>query len=218
MRLGTGEFSDSLMLDHITGYSIEIIEFFKKHPDIKFEFKTKSINIENLLKARHAGNIVVAWTFNPQKIIDENEFYTPSLSKRIEAAKKCVEAGYKISCHFDPVIYFNGWRKEYEKVLELLFSSIRPADIAWLSIGTLRFNPRVKQIIEARFPENKILDQELLYGFDNKLRYPYGMRLEIYSSMLKMLHKHSKKLPVYLCMENVSMWQDAKLKPGAIFR
>jgi spore photoproduct lyase len=218
MRLGTGEFSDSLMLDHITGYSIEIIDFFKKHPDIKFEFKTKSVNIENLLKARHAGNIVVAWTFNPQKIIDENEFYTPALSERIKAAKKCVEAGYKISCHFDPVIYFNGWQKAYEKVMELLFSSIRPADIAWLSIGTLRFNPRVKQIIEARFPGNKILDQELLYGFDNKLRYPYSIRLKIYSSMLKILCTHSRKIPAYLCMEDISMWQDVKLKPGAIFR
>ena len=28
MRIGTGEFSDSLMLDHVTGYSSAIIEFF----------------------------------------------------------------------------------------------------------------------------------------------------------------------------------------------
>ena len=87
----------------------------------------------------------------------------------------------------------------------MLFDVIKPKDIAWISIGTLRFNPNVKPIIEARFPENKILDEELVLGFDNKLRYPYSLRREIYESMLRMLHKHSKKLPIYLCMENSSM-------------
>ena len=205
MRIGTGEFSDSLMLDHITEYSLPIIEFFKKHKDVRFEFKTKSVNIDNLLKTRHAGNIVVAWSLNPQRIIDENEFFTPALKERLNAAKKCVAAGYKASCHFDPVVYFKGWEKEYKKVIDMLFDVIKPKDIAWISIGTLRFNPNVKPIIEARFPENKILDEELVLGFDNKLRYPYSLRREIYESMLRMLHKHSKKLPIYLCMENSSM-------------
>jgi len=218
MRLGTGEFSDSLMLDNITEYSLEIIDFFKKYPDIRFEFKTKSTNIENLLKANHAGNIVVAWTFNPQRIIDENEFYTPTLIERLEAVKKCVRAGYKVSCHFDPVIYFKGWQKEYKNVIEMLFDTIRPSDIAWLSIGTLRFNPELKQVIETRFPGNKILDEELVYGFDNKLRYPRNIRIEIYSFILKILKRYSKNLPVYLCMEDLTMWRDIGLKPGNIFR
>ncbi|MBU4311422.1 MAG: hypothetical protein KJ706_01730 [Candidatus Omnitrophica bacterium] len=208
MRIGTGEFSDSLMLDHITQYSLPIIDFFKKHPDVRFEFKTKSVNIDNLLKTDHAGNIVVAWSFNPQRIIDENEFFTPALNERIRSAKKCVEAGYKISAHFDPVVYFNGWEKEYRKVIDSLFSAIKPKDIAWISIGTLRFNPRVKQVIETRFPGNKILDEELILGYDNKLRYPYKIRHHIYKSMLEKLFKHSKKLSIYLCMEDVSMWRN----------
>jgi len=218
MRIGTGEFSDSLMLDHITEYSLPIIEFFKKHKDVRFEFKTKSINIDHLLKAKHAGNIVVAWSLNPQRIIDENEFFTPSLTERLNAAKKCVAAGYKASCHFDPVVYFKGWEKEYKKVIDMLFDTIKPKDIAWISIGTLRFNPKVKQTIEARFPGNKILNEELVLDFDNKLRYPDSIRQEIYDSMLKMLYKHSKKLPIYLCMENSSIWRELKLRPTGLFR
>lgn len=210
MRIGTGEFSDSLMLDHITEYSLPIVEFFKNHKDTRFEFKTKSVNIGNLLKASHAGNIIVAWSFNPQKIIDENEFFTPDLSERIKAAKRCIKAGYKVSCHLDPVVYFNGWQKEYEKVIALLFSAIKPKDIAWISIGTLRFNPKVKRIIEVRFPGNKLLDEELMLGYDNKLRYPYKIRHQIYKSILELLFKHSKKLPVYLCMEDAPMWHSFK--------
>lgn len=212
MRIGTGEFSDSLMLDDITEYSLPIVNFFKKHPGVRFEFKTKSANIKNLLRVNHSGNIVISWSLNPQKIIDENEFLTSTLSERIRSAGILGRAGYKLGFHFDPVIFFNGWEKEYEKVTGLLFSSIKPRDIAWISIGTLRFNPKVKQIIENRFPENKILDGELIPGFDGKLRYPDGIRKKIYSTMLGFLLKYSKKLPIYLCMESSSMWKEVGLR------
>ncbi len=210
MRIGTGEFSDSLMLDQITEYSLPLVDFFRKHKAIYFEFKTKSKNIDNLLKARHSGNIVVAWSVNPQRIIDENEFFSTSLDERIASAKRCAEAGYKVAFHFDPVVHFNGWSKEYGKVINLIFDRIKPDDIAWISVGTFRFKPEVKKVIETRFPQNKILDGELLPGFDNKLRYPYKIRHDIYKGTLEMLSKRSKNIPIYLCMEDVSMWRDFK--------
>ncbi|MCM8801604.1 MAG: hypothetical protein NC912_06400 [Candidatus Omnitrophica bacterium] len=207
MRIGSGEFTDSLMLDHITEYSLEIIDFFRKYPDARFEFKTKSKNIENLLKAKHKGNIVVSWTLSPERIIKENEFFTARLSERVISIERCIQAGYKIGLHFDPVIYFDGWRKEYSNLIEMLFRKIKPKDIAWISIGTLRFNPRLKPIIEARFPHNKILDQELIYGFDNKLRYPSKIRQQIYSYMTRIIYKYSRRIFLYLCMEEQRIWK-----------
>ena len=212
MRIGTGEFSDSLMLDDVTGYSIAIIDYFRKHAEVTFEFKTKSNNIENLLKARHGGNIVVAWSLNPQGMIDENEFYTSSLAERIDAAIRCSEAGYRLAFHFDPVIHFPGWEKEYDGVVDLLFSRIRPERVAWISLGTLRFAPQLKRVIEARFPANTILDAELLRGYDGKLRYPYSLRYRIYSHLAQRLLKRYKRLPLYLCMEEKSMWRDLRLE------
>jgi len=220
MRIGTGEFSDSLMLDHITEYSLSIIEFFNKHKDALFEFKTKSSNIDAILKAKHSGNIVVSWSLNPQKIIDKNEFFTASLSERLGSAKKCSQAGYKTGFHFDPVIHFKGWEREYERTIDLLFSRIKPWDIAWISLGTFRFKPELKPIIENRFPNSEILDEELLPGFDNKLRYPYGLRHGMYKFLLGAFKKYSKKIPIYLCMEEISMWQglrqnlDRSKRPG----
>lgn len=207
MRIGTGEFSDSLMLDHITEYSLSIIEFFDEHKDTLFEFKTKSSNIDNLLKAKHSGNIVTSWSLNPQKIIDKNEFLTAGLNERLVSARKCADAGYKVGFHFDPVIYFKEWEREYADVIDLLFSKIRPLDIAWISIGTFRFKPELKLIIENRFPDNDILDEELLLGYDNKLRYPYKLRYNIYRFLLNTLKKYSKKLRIYLCMEEASIWK-----------
>jgi len=211
MRIGTGEFSDSLMLDHITEYSQDIIDFFSSHRDVIFEFKTKSENISNILNTKHSGNIVISWSLNPQAIIDDNEFFTASFNKRIESAKRCVDSGYKVGFHFDPVIYFSGWKDEYEKTIDLLFSSIKPRHISWISIGTFRFRPELKPIIENRFPDNEILNGELLLGYDNKLRYPDSMRLDIYNFLLSVFKRHAKNLPIYLCMEESSIWKNLNL-------
>ncbi|MEA3305965.1 MAG: hypothetical protein U9R52_04035 [Candidatus Omnitrophota bacterium] len=212
MRIGTGEFLDSLALDKITGFSVNIAEFLKRHKEITLELKTKSSTIENLLKIKPPGNIVVSWSLNPQRIIDENEFFTASLNQRIKAALSCTQAGYRVGFHFDPVVYSGNWQNEYSGLIEKLFSRIKPKHIAWISIGTFRLNPALKQIIEKRFPENKILDEELLLGYDNKLRYPYTIRYSIYKTMLKMLLKHNNKLKLYLCMENALMWRELNLK------
>ena len=41
-RIGTGELSDSLALDHITGFSKKLIEYFSNHPNVTLELKTKT--------------------------------------------------------------------------------------------------------------------------------------------------------------------------------
>ena len=60
IRLGTGQFTDSLVFDHITEYSPLIINFFRNHPKCTFEFKTKSNNIQLLTSTPSADNIVVS--------------------------------------------------------------------------------------------------------------------------------------------------------------
>jgi spore photoproduct lyase len=212
MRIGTGEFSDSLALDDATEYSVPLIEFFSKQKGVVFEFKTKSTGIKNILKSRHAGNIVVSWSLNPQRIIDANEYFTPSFKERLEAAAQCVEAGYKVGFHFDPVIYYKGWEYEYRALIDQLCGAIKPGALAWVSIGTFRFSPGLKQVIERRFPGNEILNQELLLGYDNKLRYSHPIRFSIYKKMIQMLRARCPRLNLYLCMEEPLMWKALKLK------
>lgn len=205
-RIGTGEFTDSLVLDGITGYSAMIIELFRKYPDMLFEFKTKSTNIGNILKTKPARNVIISWSLNPQSFIDENEFFSASLRERIEAAKTCVDAGYDVSFHFDPIVYSRRWESEYEELVDLLFGSIKGEHIRWISLGTFRFSRQLKKVIENRFPENNILDGELILGFDGKLRYTDTVRTKIYTKMSGWIKKHSRKPFVYLCMENRSIW------------
>jgi len=212
-RMGSGEFSDSLALDNVSEYSKKIVPFFSKYPNAYFEFKTKSSEIKNLLNLKPAKNIIVSWSVNPKNIVTENEFYSANLEERISSAKVCSDAGYGIGFHFDPIIYYEGWEKDYRETIKDIFSKINPAKIHWISLGTLRFNPELKKIIENRFPLSEILNAELIIDFDGKLRYPDYIRRDIYLKMTKFLVEAGlEKEKIYLCMENSVIWRNAGLK------
>jgi len=204
-RMGTGEFTDSLALDHITEFSIPLVEFFRKNRLVAFEFKTKSTRIDNLLRIRSAKNIVISWSLNPPRMVRENECGAASLQARLRAAARCAEAGYRVGFHFDPMVYYSGWQKEYLSVVEQIFAHVRPRDVAWISLGTFRLQPQMKPVIEARFPHNTMLDEEMLMGFDGKLRYLPDVRRQMYGVMIAALRKVSPSLHVYLCMEDALM-------------
>ena len=89
---------------------------------------------------------------------------------------------------------------------KLSSQDIKPEDIAWVSLGTFRFSPALKPIIEHRFPDNKILDEELVIGYDGKLRYPDELRERIYRTISGQIRKHHPKAPLYLCMEDKGVY------------
>jgi len=204
IRIGTGEFCDSLALDEITGYSTKLIPYFKDK-NVFFELKTKSNRIANLLNITPSKNIVISWSLNPQLLIEKEEVATASLKDRLAAAKTLQQKGYNVAFHFDPIIYSENWKKLYEQTIESLYSYLEPP-FSWISLGTLRSHRSLKAINELRFPESNIFYAELFIGEDKKLRYPSFLRREIYKNMVQWIRLHDEHSPVYLCMENKEMW------------
>ncbi len=201
-RIGSGEFTDSLVFDDLTQYSRQIVPFFQKHPQWDFEFKTKSVNIGGLLQAGGCENVVVSWSVNAQKITDQVEHFTPPLSQRLQAACEVAKAGYRLGFHFDPVIIYDGYQNDYARTIEEMADTLPKDKIAWISVGTLRFSRELKKQIESRFQTNFILDGEFLLDFDGKMRYSEQQRLEVYRFLLPLLRKTFPKAVVYLCMED----------------
>ena len=205
IRLGTGEFSDSLALDHITEYSKKFIEYFKGK-NILFELKTKSKNIENLLNTKPIENIIISWSLNPQIIIETEELSTASLEERIKSAYLLQKAGYKLAFHFDPIIYVDNWEGLYKEVIDKLYKNLKPP-FSWVSLGTLRSHRKLKTVVEQRFPKSNIFYGELFISEDKKLRYPDFLRKDTYSKMLNYIREYDAQTPIYLCMEDLQIWQ-----------
>ncbi|MBM3223228.1 MAG: hypothetical protein FJZ47_05405 [Candidatus Tectomicrobia bacterium] len=206
VRIGSGEFSDSLSLDPLTGFARLLIPFLRQFTNVLFEFKTKSDLVDHFLDLDPAGRVLVSWSINPEAVVQREEHKTASLAARLQAARRCHDAGYKIGLHFDPLLYYPGWEADYEPFVADVFQALAPADITSLSIGSLRFAPALKEVIRERFPKNRLMYAELVPGADGKMRYFKSIRTEMYTTMLGWIRQYTADPRLYLCMESQEIW------------
>jgi spore photoproduct lyase len=208
-RIGTGEFTDSLLLDHLTRLSEILVPFFAKQANAVLELKTKTSQVDLLEKLDHGGRTIVAWSLNPPEVIAREEGTASSLEERLAAARRCQEWGYRLAFHFDPLLAYPRWREGYAEVVARLFSMVDPSLIAWISLGSLRFMPSLKAIIRRRHLLTTILDEEFIPGLDGKLRYFRDLRVELYAHLKDLLLEVKRDLCIYLCMESNDVWREA---------
>jgi len=206
-RIGTGEFTDSMIWENLMDFSKILITKFAKQKNAILELKTKTVNINNLKNLDHNGKTILAWSLNTDRIINSEERGTASLNARLKAASKCESWGYKLAFHFDPMIIYDQCEKEYLNVIDRLFASVSPDNIVWISIGTFRFMPALKQIIEKRFLDSKIIYGEFIQGIDGKMRYFKPLRIALYQKIISYIKKLAPNLVVYFCMEDDEVWQ-----------
>ena len=209
MRIGTGEFTDSMALDRITGLSRPLVEFFAGRKDGILELKTKSAYVESLRDLDHNGRTIMAWSLNGASVAGRDEIRAATLDQRLHAAAQCAQWGYRLAFHFDPIIAYPDCEREYREIIEKLFNTV-PADrIAWISIGALRYIPSLKQIGTSRFPHSPIYYQEFIEGMDGKQRYFRDMRVKLYKAIYNELKPRSAaRTCIYFCMESDEIWQE----------
>ena len=152
-RIGTGELGDSLAYDYITDFSVDFIDFFGQYKNVIFEFKTKTNFIKNIIRVKSPGNIVVGFSVNPDSVITTEEQFASDLSERITAMETLVKNGYNIALHLDPIVIIDNFMTEYKSVVDMIFGRITPKDIAWISLGTFRYPPELKNSMEFNYPD-----------------------------------------------------------------
>ncbi|MBW2609046.1 MAG: DNA photolyase [Deltaproteobacteria bacterium] len=205
-RIGTGEFTDSLALDHVAGWSDILPHFFTARKNAVLELKTKTERIEGLLTSQYRDRIIVSWSLNSPYIVSKEEHGAPSIKKRLLAAKRCQAEGFTLGFHFDPMIQHPEWKEDYMRTIEMIDRFIDPKGIIWISLGCLRYMPALKSIIRRRHPGTHILDGEFVRGLDGKMRYFKPIRMEIYSFIGEVIKKWYNDPGLYLCMESDEIW------------
>ncbi|MEY4615335.1 MAG: hypothetical protein RJB66_295 [Pseudomonadota bacterium] len=206
LRVGTGEVIDSLSLDPLTLYSRRLIEFFNQHPNWVLEFKTKSANVDQFLDCHHKGNTVVSWSINPQAVITHEEHGTATLEERLAAAERCVQKGFPVAFHLDPMIYHPEWQNNYENLIRELTSRFKHKDLHGVTIGTLRFQPEQRHMMRERFGMKSWVTQaEMFPSESGKIRYDSQLRTTMFRFAVDTFKKYSD-WPVSLCMETPESW------------
>ena len=208
-RVGTGEFTDSMIWEAWTELTNLLIPKFAAQSHVVLELKTKTTAIERLKLIGHNRKTIVAWSLNTSRVICNEERYTASLSARIRAAAACESWGYPLAFHFDPLVIYDGCDEDYRQVVRQLFSHVSSENIVWISLGSFRFMPSLKPIIQKRFPGSKIIYGEFITGLDGKMRYFKPLRIDLYRKMTDWIREIAPDVLIYFCMEDDEVWQKA---------
>jgi spore photoproduct lyase len=207
LRIGTGEYMDSLALEHLTGFVPAIADFLRQRPHLRLELKTKTAHTARLQEHDYSDAFIVSWSLNAAAVCSGEETGAAPLPERILAARDLVERGYRVGFHFDPLIAFDGWQEGYRATVALLKKHIPPERVAWISIGSLRFMPRLKHIAQAACARTAIYTGEFVPGLDGKMRYLEEIRLELYGRLVGWLREYCPDICLYFCMESPHVWE-----------
>lgn len=198
MLVATSYDTDSLAIESLTGQTRLWLEFTAEHPNLHLEIRTKSANIKPFKSITPNGKVTLAWTLSPQPIIDQYEHATPSLEKRLKAAKKACELGWKVRICIDPVIYTDEFELLYGELIDTLFKTIPPEQLHQLTLGSFRLSQSHLRSLK------KLRRSDIAF-------YPYDVRDDmatypetLESHILEVLLKNATR---YLSQTRIRTWQ-----------
>jgi spore photoproduct lyase len=208
-RVGTGEYTDSLVLEPLTGYSRDLVAFLKDYDNVCLELKSKVVDLSWMDAVSRTDRVLPAWSLNAPYIASHEEVgQSASLEERLQAAKTCVQNGFRVCLHFDPIIRFSGWEQGYAEIVDMIFDYVRPEDIAYMSLGSFRCMPELKTVIEKDFPESTFIYDEFIAGIDGKQRLLRSLRVEQFHHIVSLLRAKGMDRQLYFCMESDTVWQE----------
>jgi len=162
--------SDPIPLEPYTHALRKTIEFIGNEPKARFRFVTKFNDVDSLLDAKHNNHTEIRFSINTPRVIDSYEHYTASSHKRIEAAIKVANAGYKIGFIIAPVFIYDNWKEEYKELIKSIKEGL-PKDFdkqIIFEVISHRYTTKAKNRILEIYPDT------LLPMNEEDRKYKYG--------------------------------------------
>ena len=206
IMISAGIVNDTLVHDNLTNVTHDLIGYFKNRPELILELRTKSHNINNLLKITPHKNILISFTFSPQEVIDRYELGASSLKERVLAAKKLQEHGYSIGLRLDPMIDIEGSDIAYQNMIQEIFSILDLTKIRDIGVGTIRYKKGLRQKVLAE-RNTDLFFNEFIVGIDGKERYFKKIRIDMYKNIVNSINKYGN-FDIYLGMEPQYIWDE----------
>lgn len=202
-----GKLQDGLALEPLTGYARTMVPFFARHRHARMVVLTKSPDVENLLALDHAGRTILSWTVNAPETVQRFETNTPALADRINAMRRCAEAGYPVRAVVMPIVPVGDWRDAYGRLLSTLLESVR---LSRITLGSICSYTQAQRLMEFKLGrENAIsalLDRGSVKSDDGRLRFGRSTREDVYRYLIGCIRQKRSDLEVGLCLEDEAMF------------
>jgi spore photoproduct lyase len=216
VRLHAGEVCDALALDRLTDLSGRLVDAVRPFPrTVTLELRTKTDRVGGLLAAEPAGNVVVGVTLCPARQARRFDFGAAPVRRRIEAAARCQQAGWRIGLRLDPIVVAAGWEARFDALLAELAERLDRDGIADVSLGVLRYDAALGRILRRRWPRLGIGAGEYHRCADGLYRPSRPVRSAVYRRLIGRLRAWLGEVPIELCMETAAVARDCGLEETA---
>jgi DNA repair photolyase len=195
-----------------------IIEHFGTLDNRYLVIHTKTWNVDWMLPLKHSGNTIMVWSISTPGQSRLLEPKTGTCEERVEAARKCQEAGYVVRYKYKPIIPVRNWREEASQAIEMMMTQTKPDVISlcafmWMDyaemvrrLGADNLDPEMLAIAEASADELK----GVITG-----PFPEAARATIYDHYIKEIRTYDKEVPISLSTESWEMWERFRKRLGA---
>ena len=208
-----GKLQDGLALEPLSGYARTMIPLFARHPYARMVILTKSADVENLLDLDHAGRTILSWTVNALEVTRRFERNTPDVMARIEAMRRCAQAGYPVRAVIMPIIPVDDWQKIYGRFISALLESVA---LSRITLGSICSYPQAQRLMELKLGKenavSSLLDRGPTKSDDGRLRFSHSTREEVYRYLVECIRRHRPDLEIGLCLEDELMFESLDLQ------
>ena len=187
---------------------------------LKFSFRTKCANLENLFTLPANNRIKITMNLNTQTAIDKYEIGTSDLNERIKSINRIIERGDVIvQLAIEPIIKYKNYQDDYQNLVKRIVSEIDLTKVRSIKFGTVRYKSVLMTTIKKNIPDTDLFgtEQNLVEPVkgDKRWRYSAIERTKIYNSIIKGFGKTYKN-KLGLAAENPSVWDSVGLNRSSI--
>jgi DNA repair photolyase len=220
-RYQMGVLMDSLGCESITHF-IEFMtpllgeEVFSRST---IELLSKGNDIRALLDVARkypwaTSRLFPGWSINSVYAANKYEIGTAGAVQRLEAARELQDAGYKIRFRIDPIIPYEGWKKDYSDLVDMIYEKFGLEPYLMI-IASLRFDePGLIGIAKERFSNSDLFSYDFPKEDKAKFRIPFDQRVEIFRAVIDRIHRHNSDQLIGICKENMKTWKALEIDPG----
>jgi spore photoproduct lyase len=186
--------ADAAICDNVK----DLISLFTEIPNGKLTFATKFVN-RQLLHYDPQRKTRIRFSLMPHSISKLVDVRTTPISDRIDAMNEFHAAGYEVNVNFSPVIYYEGWLKDWEVLFQELTEKLND-EVKEQLVAEIIFLTHNEQLHEVNMGWHPVAEevlwkpeiQEVKYSQTGgrNVRYKRGFKKDLVNSLVQLLDYH----------------------------
>jgi len=192
-----------------------LVERFAREPDRYLEiYVGKSADTDYLLDYDHAGHTILQWSVCGPGQQEHFEERTATMVERLEAARRCQQAGYLVRFRLSPILPVKGWREDNRLLVEEMFARTRPDVVSLCPFGWNDVADAERQVDFGLLEEEFVAAMRAAGPFLRQRGYkhggarpiPHDARYVLLDFLIGEIQRVSPGTTIALCLETEEMW------------